>query len=106
MRIAMDQLKQAQEILLRNGFSKQHERIFSIDQVEGGRGVQCLVGMDRADDPNRLEINIRCLERPVEKGKKGADIARVRVIDLAQAPASIQSAVENAMAALARLANE
>ncbi len=100
----MSQLQQAQEILLRHGFSKQHERIFSMDRVEGGRGVQCLVGLDRADDPNQLEINVRCLERPVEPGKKGADIARVRVIDVEQAPASIRSAAEAALAALGALA--
>ncbi|MCL6515330.1 hypothetical protein [Alicyclobacillus sp.] len=103
MRIAAARLREAQEVLLRHGFSKQHERIFSMDVVERDRGVQCMVGLDQSEDPLRFEVQVRCLERPVTPGKKGTDIARVRVIDLNAAPASIRAAAEAALAELAAL---
>jgi hypothetical protein len=104
MRIAVTDLRAAQQILLAHGFSKQHERIFSRDEIEGGRGVQCLFGFDDSDAEGQYEVSVRCLERPVGKGKKGADIERVRVINVADAPEPLRQAVEAALSELERLA--
>ncbi|GGI96505.1 hypothetical protein GCM10010885_02800 [Alicyclobacillus cellulosilyticus] len=103
MLIPIVKLREAQEVLLQHGFAKQHERIFTLDHVEGARGVQCLFGFDDAGDAGHYEVNVRCLERPVERGRKGADIARVRVIQLADAPAKVRQAAEAALRALQAL---
>jgi hypothetical protein len=104
MEILADRLTDAQRMLLEHGFSKQHERIFSMDRVAGDRGVQCVIGFDDADAPGRYQVHVRCLERPVQRGRKGADIGAVRVIDPAEAPAEIRSALEAVLAQLGTLA--
>ncbi|MBX6352772.1 MAG: hypothetical protein IRZ10_05500 [Thermoflavifilum sp.] len=104
MRVARERLQEAQEILLQHGFSKQHERIFSRDERDANRAVQCVVGFDDSDDPAAYELSVRCLERPAGGGRRGVDIEKIRVIDPKDAPPALAAAIEEVLRALQPLA--
>jgi len=99
---AKSKLQEAQRTLSELGFAQQHQRIFHYLFTEETVVFQCVLGFEEVSS-DLYEVSLSVMQRPNPKNKQAIALEKVRVIELDEAPESLQEVLQQAEVALENL---